>query len=101
MLSLINNLFPKNKQSRTTSMNSQYMVVFKIPRDASHMSYLARQMYPGHVKFVQEAFKDAATVPYGFLLVALKQETPEDLRLRTTIFPDDCVLAEGIKREKL
>ena len=37
------------------------MVVFKNPRDASQMSHLARQMYPGRVKFVQEAFKDVTS----------------------------------------
>ena len=57
VLYLVQNLFPQNKESRTISLNSQYMVVFKNPRDASQMSHLARQMYPGRVKFVQEAFK--------------------------------------------
>ena len=55
------------------------------------MSHLALQMYPGRVKFVQEAFKDATSVPYGYLLVDFKQDTSEDMRLRTTIFPDDGV----------
>ena len=91
VLYLVQNLFPKNKDSRTLSLNSQYMVVFKNPRDASQMSHLARQMYPGCAKFVQEAFKDATSVPYGYLLIDLKQDTPEDLRLRTAIFPDDGV----------
>ena len=91
VLYLVQNLFPKNKESRTISLNSQYMVVFKNPRDASQMATLARQMYPGRGKFVQEAFKDATAVPYGYLLVDLKQDTPEDMRLRTTIFPDDGV----------
>ena len=91
MLYLVQNLFPKNKESRTISLNSQYMVVFKNPRDASQMSHLARQMYPGRAKFVQEAFRDATSVPYDYLLVDLKQDTPEDMRLRTAIFPDDCV----------
>ena len=91
VLYLVHNLFPKNKESRTISLNSQYMVVFKNPRDASQMSHLARQMYPGRAKFVQEAFKDATSVPYGYLLVDLKQDTPEDMRLRTAIFPDDGV----------
>ncbi len=48
-------------------------------------------MYPGRVNFVQEAFKDVTNVPYGYLLVDLKQDTQEDLRLRTTILPDDAV----------
>ena len=92
VLYLVQDLFPPHKkESRTISLNYQYMVVFKNPRDASQMSHLARQMYPGRVKFVQEAFKDATSVPYGYLLVDLKQDTPEDMRLRTAIFQDDGV----------
>ena len=71
---LVQNLFPKNKESGTISFNSQYIVV-----------------YPGRVKFVQEAFADATSTPYGYILVDLKQDTPEDLRLRTSILPDDAV----------
>ena len=41
--------------------------------------------------FVQEAFADATSTPYGYILVDLKQDTPEDLRLRTYIIPDDGV----------
>ena len=85
------NLFPKNKESRTISLNSQYIVVFKNPRDVSQMTTLAKQMYPGRVKFDQEAFADATSTPYGYILVDLKQDTPEDLRLRTSILPDDAV----------
>ena len=85
------NVFPKNKESRTISLNSQYTVVFKNPRDVSQMTTLAKQMYPGLVKFVQEAFADATSTPYGYILVDLKQDTPEDLRLRTSILPDDAV----------
>ena len=88
---LIQNLFPKNKESRTISLNAQYMVLFKNPRDTSQITHLAKQMYPGRVKFLQESFTDATTIPYGYLLIDLKQETPEDLRLRTTIFPDDVI----------
>ena len=88
---LVQNLFSRNKESRTISLNTQYMVVFKNPRDASQITNLAKQMYPGRVKFIQEAFADATSTPYGYLLVDLKQDTPEDLRLRTSILPDDVV----------
>ena len=44
---LVQNLFPKNKESRTISLNSQYIVVFKNTRDVSQMTTLAKQMYPG------------------------------------------------------
>ena len=87
---LVQNLFPKNKESRTISLNSQHIVVFKNPRDVSQMTTLAKQMYPGRVKFVQ-AFADATSTPYGYILVDLKQDTSEDVRLRTSILPDDAV----------
>ena len=64
---LVQNPFPKNKESRTISLNSQYIVVFKNPRDVSQMTTLAKQMYPGRVKFVQEAFADATSTPYGYI----------------------------------
>ena len=32
-------------------------------------------MYPGHVRFLQEAFGDATSEAYGYLFIDLKQET--------------------------
>ena len=50
---------------------------------------LAKQMYPGRGAFVQEAFADGTASPFGYLLIDLKQNTPDDMRLRTSILPDD------------
>jgi len=86
---LAQNLFPKNKFARTMSLNAHYMVLFKNPRDASQFAYLARQMYPGFSKFAIEAYKDATREPYSYLLVDLRTEQDEDLRLRTNIFPGE------------
>ena len=38
------------------SFNCHYLVVFKSPREVNH---LARHMFPGYVKYMQEAFEDA------------------------------------------
>ena len=89
VLHLVQNLFNKNKHTRTISLNAHYLVLFKNPRDASQVTQLAKQMYPGHVKFLQEAFADATSEAYGYLLIDLKQQTPEHLRLRTNILPDE------------
>ena len=66
---LVQNIFSRNKESRTISLNTQYMVVFKNPRDASQITNLAKQMYPGRVKFIQEAFclcdVNSIRVPFG------------------------------------
>ena len=61
----------------------------KNARDATQVANLARQMYPGKSTFMIEAFKNARSAPYGYLLIDLKQETDDKLRLRTGIFPSD------------
>ena len=75
------------------SLNCHYLVMFKSPRDSSQVSHLAKQMFPGHVKYVQETFQDATKRPNGYLLCDLKPETPTDFRLRTNIFPGETRLA--------
>ena len=71
------------------SLNSYYIVLFKNTRDATQVANLARQMYPDKSAFMMEAFKNATSAPYGYLLIDLKQETDDKLRLRTGIFPED------------
>ena len=44
-------------------------------------------MFPGHVKYMQEAFEDETKGPYVYLFCDLKPETPTNFRLRTNIFP--------------
>ena len=86
---LTQNLFYGSKQNRTISLNSQYFVLYKNARDANQVAYLARQMYPGKSAFMVEAFKDATKQPYSYLLVDLKSDNEEELRLRTNVFPDE------------
>ena len=86
---IVQNLFGKNKEHRTISLNSHYLVVFKNPRDVSQISHLATQMYPGKKKFLQESFKDATSRPHGYLLIDLRQDTPDHLRLRSNVIPPE------------
>jgi hypothetical protein len=86
---IVQNLFGKNKEQRTISLNSHYLVVFKNPRDSSQITHLAKQMYPGKLKYVQEAFKDATSRSHGYLVFDFRQNTPDHLRLRTNVIPPD------------
>ena len=60
---LLQKLFPKGNVNRTICLNAQYMVLFKSPRDAGQVGQLAKQMYPGRVKYMQDAFKDVTSTP--------------------------------------
>ena len=63
------------------SLNAHYLVIFKNPRDANQLATLARQMYPGNSKFLIEAFGDATRKPYGYLLIDLKPDTEDRIRI--------------------
>ena len=59
---LTQNIF--HKKAKTMTLNAHYLVLFKNPRDASQLTYLARQMYPSKPKFMIDAFADATSEPY-------------------------------------
>ena len=68
------------------SLNSQYLVLFKNPRDQQQVAILASQMYPGNASKLLDTYRQAIERPYGYLVVDLKQNTPESYRLQTYIF---------------
>lgn len=89
---IIQNLFHQAKCMRAVSLNSHYMVLFKNPRDCGQISTLALQMYPKNRKFLLDAFEDATTNRFGYLVLDLHPATPEDLRVRTGILPGDAAI---------
>lgn len=87
VLYLVQNVFHQGKNSRTISLNANYMVLFKNPRDKLQINTLAQQMYPGRKSYFMESYEDATQAPFSYLIVDLKANTPEHLRLRTGLFP--------------
>ena len=86
---LTQNIFHQSKHSRTINLNTHYMVIFKNVRDASQITNLGKQMYPGSVNYLRASCEDTTSNPYGYLLIDLKPDTPDSLRLRTDIFPGE------------
>lgn len=82
---LTQNLFPRSPIMRTVSLNSHYIILLKNPRDQLQIMSLARQIYPSSAKFLLDAYKDATSRPFGYLLVDLKPDTDDRYRLRTNI----------------
>ena len=78
------NIYLKGKYTRSMNLNSHYIVLFNNLQDKSQIYHLARQLYPQKQKFFQEVFDDSVCkTKYGHLLIDLKQDTPEELRLRS------------------
>ena len=80
------NPFFCGKYFRTISLNSNYICIFKAPRDSSQIQYLARQIYPNNPKFIQKAYelvtKNAA---HSYLWLDLTQQMPDIARVWTDI----------------
>src|SRR5882757_6497183 len=53
---LMQNFFHKGKEIRTITLNAQYIILFKNPRDTQQIGVLARQMYGRDHNVMQEAY---------------------------------------------
>ena len=74
---IVHNLFHRGKHHRTTSLNAHYMVLFKNLTDVSQIMALAHQMYPRRTQFSLEAFARATARPHGYMVIDMKQNTPD------------------------
>lgn len=86
---LVQNLFSQGKYTRTISLNCHYLIIMNNPRDMLQVTYLARQMFPGNSKYLIECYRDATSVPHGYLFLDFKQSTQNEHRVQTDIFPNE------------
>ena len=83
-------LFDKKNDLRTLSINTQYMVLFNNPRDRMSVSQLAKQVFPGRVNLLNQAYLKATRGRgYGYLLLDFHQRQDERVRIRSHIFPPE------------
>ena len=86
---MLQNIFPKGSQSRTISINAQYHVLFRYPRDSLQISILARQLCPLNSKSFLEIYKRATHRAYGYLFCCFTQSCPDEIRYRTNVLPNE------------
>lgn len=86
---IIQNLFHKGTVMRTLNVNTHYIVLMKNPRDKLQVYNLGKQMYPSKVKNFVQLFDDVTEDAFGYLYIDLKNNTPNELRLRSKITPED------------
>ena len=92
VIAVTQNVFHQSKFQRTISLNTHYMVLFKNPRDASQIQYLAQQMYPKDPEYLvhERVYERVMTLgSHSYLFIDLRQETPDNMRLRANILDDE------------
>ena len=90
VIAVTQNVFHQSRFQRTISLNTHYMVLSKNPRDGSQIQHLARQMYPKDSEYLVQVYERVMTLgPYSYLFIDLKQETPDNMRLRENILENE------------
>ena len=64
---IMQNAFFRWKENRTININSQYVVLFKNPRDQLVPMIFARDMYPNNIKKFMNKYTEATKRPYGYV----------------------------------
>lgn len=95
---LIQNLFPKGSEMRNISLNANYVVLMKNSRDRSQIQHLARQVYPMQTKSFSAAYEDATKEPYSYIMMDFRNTTPDEIRLRTVLFPKDTLYVYKLQK---
>ena len=75
---MLQNMFEKGM--RTASLNTQYIVLLKNPRDKSQIGKLADQLMPSNRRFLVNVYDDATKLPHSHLVLDFQQSTSEEMR---------------------
>jgi hypothetical protein len=87
---LLQNIFPKGKFFTDFFRNANYLVLMKNPLGMSQIRLLETRIFGNNSNFLKDAYIDSTKEdPFSYLLIDSIQTTPENLRVRTKIFPDD------------
>jgi hypothetical protein len=83
---ILQNLYKQGKAMRDITLNAQYFVIFKNVRDVNQIGVLGRQMGLPHLS---EAYRKITEQAFQPVVIDMKPNTKDYLRIRSHIFPED------------
>jgi len=83
------NRFHQVPSSRDISLNSKYIVVFKIPRNKTQIVHWALQFYPEDISSFHKTYLEVYKDPHIYLFLDLTQLINDVLIYWTSIFPGE------------
>jgi len=82
------NFYSKGKHSRDILLNIPYIVLMKNPRDQTIIRTIGSQIFSGKTKKFIEIYQDATSIPFSYLFLDFKPDTPNELRVLSNIFAE-------------
>lgn len=98
VIMLTQNIFQDSKQVRTRNLNTHYLALFRNPRNQQPIVNIERQMFPRDKGFLVAAYEDACSQPYGYLFIDLHQTTPDIIRVRSRLLPNEAPMKAYIPK---
>ena len=91
IIHITQNLFLDGSHHRTRSINANYILLMKQPRNLKQIRLLARQISHDNKEFeaIMKAYTTATIDAYGYLLLSFHPRDSYLLMLRSHIFPED------------
>lgn len=87
---ILQNAFVQGKHQVTINLNAKYLEIFRSPRSLMQLSYLNNQIFPNKPNLLIDAYNDVMkNHKYGYVIVDVTPHCPDDLRVRTRIFPKE------------
>ena len=80
------NLFDQGKSMRSLHLNSHYYILFKNVRDTNQIGVLSRQT---GLKHLLEAYRKVTSVPFTPLILDMKTDCIDYLRVRSHVLPGE------------
>ena len=84
-------LFNNNEHFRQISQNSDYMCVFKNPRNSLDIRNLSNQITPKS-NALSHIYQKATVKPYSYIFINLTQEAVPQLKFINNIFSSDHII---------
>jgi hypothetical protein len=75
-----------DKKVKVARLNSQYIVLTRAPSSILSIRNLGSQLFPGHLGFFLDAYRQATGKNYGYLFIDLHPASDPLLRLRSSVF---------------
>jgi GTPase SAR1 family protein len=71
-----------DKKNVTARRNAKILLLFKSLQEKLSIKTIALQMYPRDHRFLVDAYESACSVPYKYLCIDMRNEFPDQLRIR-------------------
>lgn len=86
LILLLQNIFHQGQFFRDMSLQTEYFLLLKNPRDLKQFSRIAQQISPQNWRELEKVYIKTTETPYGYILLDVSPSARDAFRFKTDIF---------------